>query len=46
MGPGMRENFIIEGPIRHVDQYMTIMTLMGKKSNHDVDGVLLNDILK
>ena len=46
MGPGVKKGFKIKNPIRHVDQYATIMTLLERESNNEVDGTLLNDILK
>ena len=46
MGPGVKKGYYIEKPIRHVDQYSTIMTLLGNKIGEDVDGRVLNEILE
>lgn len=44
IGPGIKKGHRIEKPIHHVDQYPTIMTLLGKKVGDAVDGRVLNEI--
>lgn len=43
-GPGIRKNFEIKKPIRHIDQYPTIMTLLKKKIPSFVEGKPLDYI--
>ncbi|MEK6916198.1 MAG: alkaline phosphatase family protein, partial [Nanoarchaeota archaeon] len=38
MGPGVKKGFRIKEPITHIDQYPTIMKLLGFKSPEFVDG--------
>ncbi len=44
MGPGIKKNNKIDNPVRHIDQYPTIMKLLGKKVPSFVEGNPLNDI--
>lgn len=44
-GPGIRHDFAIKRPIRHIDQYPTIMRLLKKKIPDFVEGKPLDDIL-
>jgi len=44
-GPGVKKGFQIEEPIGNVDQYPTILHLMGIRPPHEVDGRLLKEIL-
>ncbi len=46
VGPGVKKGYEIKQPIRHVDQYPTIMTLLGAKVDKDCDGRVLNEIFK
>ncbi len=46
VGPGVKKGFRIEKPIRHVDQYPTLMKLLGKEINAGVDGRVLKDIFE
>ncbi|MDP8219116.1 MAG: alkaline phosphatase family protein [Candidatus Theseobacter exili] len=46
VGPGVKKGFQIKKPISHVDQYPTILFLMGKKIPGFVDGKVLNDIVE
>ena len=46
VGPGVKKGFEIKKPISHVDQYPTILFLMGKKIPDFVDGKVLNDIIE
>ncbi len=43
-GPGIRKNFEIKIPIRHIDQYPTVMTLLKKKIPDFVEGKPLESI--
>ncbi len=45
MGPGVRRNHRIEETIRHIDQYPTIMTLLGAQIPPFVEGKPLAEIL-
>lgn len=44
MGPGVKKNYQIDKPIRAVDQYPTIMHLMGMKIPDFVEGRILTEI--
>lgn len=44
MGPNVRKNFEIKKPIRHIDQYPTIMALLKKKIPDFVEGKPLKNI--
>lgn len=46
IGPGIKKGYQIEKPIHHVDQYPTIMTVLGKELGKDVDGEVINEILE
>ncbi|MFH0868501.1 MAG: alkaline phosphatase family protein [Candidatus Woesearchaeota archaeon] len=46
MGPGVKESHFIEDPIGHVDQYPTIMTLMGMPIPDFVEGKPIEEIFK
>jgi predicted AlkP superfamily phosphohydrolase/phosphomutase len=46
MGPGIKTNYEIPQPIRHIDQYPTIMKLLGKNIPSFVEGKPLNDIFE
>jgi predicted AlkP superfamily phosphohydrolase/phosphomutase len=45
VGPGVQKNQRLEQPIRHIDQYPTIMTLLGKKIPDFVEGKVLAEVL-
>lgn len=45
MGPGIRKNHQLSQPIRHIDQYPTIMTLLQQKIPAFVEGKPLTEIL-
>jgi len=45
MGPGVKRNYRISEPIRHIDQYPTIMRLLGKRIPKFVEGLPLEEIL-
>lgn len=44
MGPGVKKNFAIPEPIRHIDQYPTIMHLLRQEIPAFVEGTPLNEI--
>jgi len=44
-GPGVKKNHRLEQPIRHIDQYPTIMTLLGRKIPDFVEGKPLAEVL-
>jgi predicted AlkP superfamily phosphohydrolase/phosphomutase len=45
MGPGVRKGFRLEKPIHHVDQYPTLMTLLGVKIPSFVQGKVIQNAL-
>jgi len=45
-GPNIKKNFKIPKPIRHIDQYPTIMTLLRKKIPNFVEGKVLKEIFE
>ncbi|MDH3377681.1 MAG: alkaline phosphatase family protein [Gammaproteobacteria bacterium] len=45
MGPGIKSNYEIETPIQHVDQYPTIMSLLGREIPEFVEGHVLKEIM-
>lgn len=44
MGPGVKKGYAVKGPIRHIDQYPTIMRLLGEKVPDFVEGKAINEI--
>lgn len=46
MGPRIKNGFHFKKPIHHADQYSTIMSLLGGELRPDIDGKVLNEILK
>jgi predicted AlkP superfamily phosphohydrolase/phosphomutase len=44
MGPGVRHNHALDKPIRHVDQYPTIMTLIGAAIPEFVEGEAISEV--
>jgi predicted AlkP superfamily phosphohydrolase/phosphomutase len=46
MCPGVKHGYFIEEPIRHVNQYPTIMSLMGKEYPDFVEGSVLTEIME
>ena len=46
MGPGVRKNYEFSKPVRHVDQYPTIMSLLDKPVPDFVQGEVLSEILE
>jgi len=44
-GPKVRKNYKINGTIHLQDEFPTIMYLINKKSNNDVDGKIIKEIL-
>ena len=44
MGPGVKKGYRIEEPVRQVDQYPTLMTLLGEQVPDFVEGKPLPDI--
>ena len=45
MGPGIKKNHRLQKPIRHIDQYPTIMTVLGQKIPSFVEGRVLSEVL-
>lgn len=45
-GKGVKKNFKINQPIRHIDQYPTIMYLLGHKSPEFIEGKILSEVLE
>jgi len=45
LGPKIKKNFRLPSPIRHIDQYPTIMKLLGKKIPQFVEGQPLTEIM-
>jgi predicted AlkP superfamily phosphohydrolase/phosphomutase len=46
MGPGVKKGFALPAPIRHVDQYPTIMKLLGQEIPAFVEGRPLSELLE
>ena len=46
MGPGVKKGYAIKDPIRHVDQYPTLIHLLGLDIPDFVDGKTLKEILE
>jgi predicted AlkP superfamily phosphohydrolase/phosphomutase len=46
MGPGIRKNYPLPEPVRHIDQYPTIMKLLNKKIPSFVEGKPLDQIFR
>jgi hypothetical protein len=44
MGPGIKKNYMLEKPIRHIDQYPTIMDLLKQKIPEFVEGKSVEEI--
>lgn len=45
-GPGVKKGYTIQEPIHHIDQYPTIMTLLGQDIPGFVEGEALSDIFE
>ena len=43
-GPGIKKNYKLEEPIHHIDQYPTIMKILGEDIPDFVEGKILQDI--
>ncbi|MBU0673311.1 MAG: alkaline phosphatase family protein [Proteobacteria bacterium] len=46
MGPGVRKNHQLSKPIRHIDQYPTIMTLLGQAIPDFVEGQVVQEVME
>jgi len=46
MGPGVKKGYNLNDPIDHIDQYPTLMTLLGTKIHKEVEGRILNEIIE
>ena len=46
MGPGVKKNYKLSKPIRHIDQYPTIMTLLRQAIPAFVEGQAIREIMK
>ncbi|THB77199.1 MAG: hypothetical protein D6B25_07525 [Desulfobulbaceae bacterium] len=46
VGPDVKKGFEIEAPIRHIDQYPTLMKVLNKKSPDFVEGTIMTEIFQ
>ena len=46
VGPGIKSGYALTKPIQHVDQYPTIMYLLGNKIGDNIDGKVLREIVQ
>ena len=45
-GPGVKKNHFVKNPINHVDQFPTIMRLMGHSVPHHVEGMVIGEVFE
>lgn len=46
VGPSIKQGYKMPAPIRHIDQYPTILHLFGKKLETHIDGRVLHEIIQ